>query len=535
MTAVQEYDFIIIGAGSAGCVLANRLSADPKTRVLLLEAGGRDHDIWVHIPAGFYRNIYNPRHNWGFETAPIPSFGGRKMPWPRGRVVGGSSAINGLVYIRGQKEDFDLWRQMGNPGWSYEDVLPYFRKAENQERGASEYHGTGGPLDVTDLRMKHPLHQAFLAAAEELGYPGNPDFNGSAQDGVGTYQFTIRGRWRCGGALAYLKPALRRRNLTVRTGALAERITIEGGRANGVRWRRGGEAHEARAHAEVLLAGGAINSPQLLQLSGIGAPELLAEHGIAVNAALPGVGKNLQDHLNCRVVVRINRPITLNETSRSLSQQALAGFMWLAARRGVLMMGAGPIGLFARSRRELATPDLQYHFLAGSIDRPGAPMHDFPGASLSCVPLRPESRGTIRIRSADPAEAPIIEPNYLATLNDRATIVEGMRIARRIFQTRAMQSFVDGEVMPGRGVETDDEWLGYVRAKTSTGFHPSCTCRMGPDAMAVTDAELRVRGLGALRVVDASVMPTVTSGNTNAAVVMIAEKAADLILGHAVG
>ncbi len=535
MTTPEEYDFIIIGAGSAGSVLAHRLSADPATRVLLLEAGGQDRDPWIHIPAGFFRNIYNPRLNWGFETEPVPGFAGRSIPWPRGRVLGGSSALNGLVYIRGQKEDFDLWRQMGNPGWSYEDVLPYFRKAENQERGANEYHGAGGPLDVSDLRMDHPLHAVFIAAAKEAGYAFNADFNGATQEGVGVYQMTIRGRRRCGAALAYLRPALGRRNLTVRTGALAERVLIEGSRAVGVAWRAGGVAQRARARAEILLAGGAVNSPQLLQLSGIGPAGLLAEHGIAVVADLPGVGENLQDHLNSRVVTRIARGPTLNEISRSLPRQGLAGLAWLLARRGPLMMGAGPLGLFARTREGPATPDVQYHFMAGSLDRPGAPMHPFPGASIACVPCRPESRGWIRIRSPDPAAPPRIQPNYLATENDRTTLIEGLRIARRLFGTAAMRPYVGGEVMPGTAVQTNEEWLAYIREKAGTGFHASGTCRMGSDPMAVVDPALRVRGVGALRVIDASVMPTVVSGNTNAATVMIAEKAADMILRPGAG
>ena len=530
MAPAEEYDFIIVGAGSAGSVLAHRLSADPATRVLLLEAGGPDRDPWIHIPAGFFRNIYNPRLNWGFETEPIPGFAGRSIPWPRGRVLGGSSAINGLVYIRGQKEDFDLWRQMGNPGWSYDDVLPFFRKAENQERGADDYHGTGGPLDIADLRMDHPLHAAFIAAAQEAGYPLNPDFNGAAQEGVGVYQMTIRGRRRCSAALAYLRPAARRPNLAVRTGALAERVLVEGGRAVGVAWRERGAARRAFARAEVLLAGGAVNSPQLLQLSGIGPAALLAAHGIPVAADLPGVGENLQDHLNARVVARIASCPTLNETSRSLPRQALAGLAWLLARRGPLMMGAGPIGLFARTREGPATPDVQYHFMAGSLDRPGAPMHDFPGASIACVPCRPESRGSIRIRSADPAEPPRIQPNYLATDNDRTTLIEGLRIARRLFSTAAMRPFVAGEAIPGPGVQTSEEWLAYIRAKAGTGFHASGTCRMGSDPMSVVDPALRVRGVGGLRVVDASVMPSVVSGNTNAATIMIAEKAAEMIL-----
>ena len=530
MDAASEFDYVIVGAGSAGCVLANRLTADGRTTVLLLEAGGKDTDPWIHIPAGFYRNIYNPKVAWKFETEPEPEMNGRRIPWPRGKVLGGSSSINGLIYIRGQREDFDLWRQMGNAGWSYDDVLPFFRKSESQERGGDEFHGGDGPLAVSDLRTPHELHDAFIAAAQEAGYPFNPDFNGASQEGVGPLQVTVKGRRRCSAAVGYLKPAMRRPNLKVEIHALTQRVLTEGRRAVGVEFRQNGATRQVRARREVLLCGGTINSPQILQLSGIGPGALLQSLGVPVVHDLPGVGENLQDHLGGRLIYKVRNANTFNEISHSWWRKALTGMEYVFASRGALMTGAAPIGLFLKTRPELASPDIQYQFLAGSSPKAGEAMHPFPGCTMVTIPCRPESRGWLRIQSPDPTVPPRMMANYLSTQNDRDTMVAGLKAARRVFATPAMRRCVTEEFMPGPGAVSDDDLLNHVRATSGTTFHQTSTCMMGPHPTAVVDPTLRVKGMDGLRVIDASIMPTVVSGNTNATAIMIAEKGADMIL-----
>jgi choline dehydrogenase len=527
----QEYDYIIVGAGSAGCVLANRLTANPSNRVLLLEADGKDTDPWIHIPAGFYRNIYNPKVAWYFETEPVPEMNGRRISWPRGKVLGGSSSINGLIYIRGQRQDFDLWRQLGNAGWSYDDVLPYFRKAEDQERGADDFHGSGGPLGVSNLKTDHPLHDAFILGAQEAGYPYNRDFNGAVQEGVGPLQLTVKGRRRSSAAVGYLNPVKSRRNLQIEVRALTHRVLLDGKRAAGVEYSLAGALHQARVRKEVLLCGGAINSPQILQLSGIGPGGHLQSLGIEVKHDLPGVGENLQDHIGGRIIHRCaDGTITMNEIYHSWLRRLYAGAEWFFAQKGPLMTGAGPIGLFVKTRAELDSPDVQYQFLAGSAEKTGDPMHRFPGCTMVAIPCRPESRGWLRIKSPDPTEAPAMQPNYLSTQRDRDTIVAGLRVIRRVFATAAMQRYCKEEIYPGPKAQTDEDLLNHVRATAGTTFHQTSTCMMGPGPKAVVDIDLKVKGIEGLRVIDASIMPTVVSGNTNATVIMIAEKGADMIL-----
>jgi choline dehydrogenase len=529
---VDTFDYVIVGAGSAGCVLANRLTADGRHRVLLLEAGAEDRDIWIHIPLGYGRHFTNPAVNWLYKTEPEPECHGRNIIQPRGKVIGGSSSINGLLYIRGQREDFDRWRQLGNVGWSYDDVLPYFRKAEDQQRGTDDWHGEGGPLSVSDMEPL-PVCDAFIAAAEQCGYRRNPDFNGAAQEGFGYYQLTTRNGRRCSASVGYLKPVRRRSNLTVVSGAHATRVLFEGRRAIGIEYRQGRATHVARAAAEVVLSGGAFNTPQLLQLSGIGPAALLGEHGIAVIADRPGVGADLQDHFHARMVYRCRQPVSVNDLLASKRRGLVAGLNYLLRRRGLLAMGAAYAGGFFRTNTATATPDVQCHIMLFSGDTIAPPLHPFSGISCPLIVLRPESRGHVRIKSADPLAAPAIHPRYLSAAKDRDAMVAGLRALRRILAAPALSPFVEAEHDPGPACATDDDLLAFARRKGSTVYHPTSTCRMGGDSTAVVDARLRVRGVERLRVVDASVMPALVSGNTNAAVIMIAEKGADMIMQDA--
>jgi choline dehydrogenase len=524
-----DADFIVVGAGSAGCVMAARLSEDPATRVILLEAGGHDDNRWIHIPLGFGKTFADASVNWCYETEPDPGAGGRRIYWPRGKVLGGSSSINGMVYIRGQHEDFDLWRQMGCTGWSAQDVLPYFKRAEHQVRGADEWHATGGPLVVSDVPDKHRLPEAFIRACNELGFPTNEDFNGEKQDGVGYHQTTTVNGRRCSTAVGYLRPVMHRPNLQVVTGALAERITFQGRRAVGVSFRQDGFVRTARARREVILCGGAINSPQLLLLSGVGPQQHLTDLGIPVVQHLPGVGQAMQDHYSAPIKLKCRLPITVNDIMMSPVKMLRTGLDYYLNRRGAMAAISAQVALFARTRPELATPDIKMSISIFSADRPQDGLHKFSGFTIIVYQLRPESRGEIRLKSPRPEDAPAMFPNYLATETDRQTIVEGLKLGRRILATPPLAQYVAEEFLPGPSVQTDAELLEHARMRGGTVFHPTSTCKMGIDSMAVVDPELRVVGIGGLRVVDASVMPTVVSGNTNAATIMIAEKAADLL------
>ncbi len=527
------FDYIVVGAGSAGCVLADRLTASGRHRVLLLEAGGHDRNIWIHIPLGYGKLFSNAKVNWLYSSEPEPELDGRRIVQPRGKVLGGSSSINGLLYVRGQPADFDHWRQLGNAGWSFEDVLPYFRRAEDQERGEDSLHGAGGPLAVSDVCEPHPLCEAFIAAAQQAGFPRNDDFNGPAQEGAGYFQLTARRGRRWSTAVGYLRAARRRGNLTVVSNALTSRILFSGRRAVGVEYRRGDATHIARADGEVIVAAGAFNSPQLLQLSGLGPAPLLKSLGIDVVADLPGVGAELQDHLQVRMQYRCTQPITMNDVVNSWRHRTGAGLRYLLFRKGLLAIGAGYAGGFFRTSPLAATPDVQVHFIIFSADAVGAALHSFPGFIASVCQLRPESRGFVRITSADPRQPPAIQPRYLSSRSDRDTIVAGMKLLRRIMNQPAMRRYIAEERAPDPRCTSDAELLAFARATGTTVFHPTSTCRMGPDPAAVVDERLRVRGIERLRVVDGSVMPTVVSGNTNAAVVMIAEKGADMILQDA--
>lgn len=540
---MSTYDYIIVGAGSAGCVLANRLSEDPSVKVLLLEAGGKDTSPMIHIPVGYARTLKDPKVNWLYETEPDPGTNDRVHTWPRGKVLGGSSSINGLLYIRGQRQDYDGWAQMGLRGWSYDDIHPYFLRSQNQERDGVEGHGKGGPLNVSDVTEAHPVSDAVIEAGQQLGLEHRADLNGEDQEGIAYYQLTVKNGRRCSAAVAYLNPAKNRSNLTIETHALAARVTFDGTRATGVEYTQKGKTHTATAKREVLLSGGAINSPQLLELSGIGNPERLKEHGIETVSALPGVGENLQDHfvIGNRYRMKANAP-SVNQQSRGLS---LIGevFKYLFQRKGLLTLSAAHIAAFIKTRPELATPDVQYHILPATMDMQkmtesgDMELEKQPGITIAPCQLRPESRGSVHIRSAKHDAHPAIVPNYLTDPLDQQAAIAGLRWARELAKQTALAKYIDHEMQPGLDVQTDEDLLAYARETGGTIYHPVGTCKMGAegDPMGVVDNQLRVRGVTGLRVVDASVMPRLVSGNTNAPTIAIAEKASDMIKADYVG
>jgi choline dehydrogenase len=526
---LQEFDYVVVGAGSAGCVLANRLSSDPDVSVCLLEAGDEDRSFWIHLPIGYGKTMWDPAVNWKFQTDPDPHMNGRQVYWPRGKTLGGSSSINGLIYIRGQREDYDQWASLGNTGWSFDEVLPYFIRSECNQRGADAFHGDSGPLRVSDIGQSNALIDAFIEAAQQNGVPRNNDFNGARQEGAGYFQLNTWRGWRWSTAKGYLKPVRNRPNLTVLTRAHATGLVLQGRRACGVKLLQRGEARQIRARREVILSAGAIQSPQLLQLSGVGPADLLQAHGVPIVHHLPGVGANLQDHLQIRLIYECARPITTNDAMNSLVGRIGLGLNWLLFRRGALAVGINQGGCFMRALPEAQRPDIQFHVATLSADMAGGKVHPFSGFTLSVCQLRPHSRGDIRIRGTDPLQPPSIRPNYLSDPLDQRTAVAAVRAARAMADAPAMRDYVRREVKPGRQDADDATLLEFCRDNGATIFHPSGTCSMGQGPMAVLDARLRVHGLQGLRVVDCSAMPTLVSGNTNAPVVMMAEKAADMI------
>ncbi|TDG11960.1 choline dehydrogenase [Seongchinamella unica] len=531
----HQYDYIIIGAGSAGCALAYRLSREASRRVLLLEAGAKDRSPMIHIPLGFAFMMKNPKVNWCYETEPEPNMHNRRIAWPRGKVLGGTSCINGMVYVRGQKEDYDSWAQQGNEGWCYKEVLPYFKRSEHRAEGGNEYHGYGGPLWVEGVANDEKLELAdmFVQAAVQTGLPYNEDFNGASQEGAGDYQRNIRNGKRQSSARTFLKACENRPNLTILTGAFTERILFKGNQAVGVRYQRKGETVQAFATGEVILCGGVINSPQLLELSGIGQRERLESLGIELRKDLPGVGENLQDHLTVHIQQGIDNIPTFYDETRPLSFIGNL-FKYFSKGKGLLAHPAAQVGVFFRSSEKASTPDAQIHFApaASEPDKKGN-LKPRPGTTATVCNLRPESRGSVHITSTDPATPPSIRANYLDTENDRQVMIAAFKRVREIFRAPALSKHLSHEFHPGEQVQSDEQILSFIRAEAESVYHPVGTCKMGNDANSVVDARLRVHGIEGLRVADASIMPTIVSGNTHAPTVMIAEKCADMVLQDA--
>ncbi|TPI41325.1 choline dehydrogenase [Mesorhizobium sp. B3-1-6] len=527
----SEYDFIVVGAGSAGAAIAGRLSENPAWRILLLEAGPKDRNPWIHIPIGYAKTFYDGRYNWKYMTEPEPHLGGRTIYEPRGKTLGGTSAINGMVYVRGIASDFNVWRQLGNAGWSYEDVLPYFKKLESNERGDDQFHGREGPVKIGEPAWRTELCDSYIEATAAAGLRRTDDFNGGEQEGVAYYQVTARNGRRSTTARSYLVPARHRSNLHIVTEAMTEQIVLEGNRATGVIYHQGDRLVTVKARREVIVSGGAVNSPQLLQLSGIGPAKLLRENGVPVKLDLPGVGENLQDHYAGRLMYRINRSWSLNERVATLPQRMLLGAEYILTRKGPLAVGASTVAAFFRSSPELSEPDCQLQFFAFSTDGFDKGLHPFPGFSVLVNPHRPESRGFIRIKSNSPQVHPLIQGNYLQAEPDKVLTVAAMKFAMKIHATEPIKGLIEQELKPGLDVRTDDEILAYVTESGESCYHLCGTCGMGPkEAMlSVVDERLRVHGIDGLRVADASIMPRLISGNTNATSIMIGEKCADMV------